>query len=85
MNVDIYRRSEANDKFTYLIVPHGQEIPQEAANVDWLLRKREVHVDESAHHLDGCEIDEPGAQIAEKGYAITSIYHQVDGKAPSLP
>ena len=85
MNIDIYRRPEANNRFTYLIVPHGQEIPQEAINVDWQLRRQKVHIDETSHHLDGCEIDEPGVQIAEKGYAITSVAHQVDGNAASLP
>ena len=85
MNVDIYRRPEPANKFSYLIVPHGQPIPQEAVNAEWQLRKQDVHVDDWAEHLDGCEIDHPRAQIEEKGYAITSVYHQVDGSAPTLP
>jgi hypothetical protein len=36
-----------------------------------------VHVDESADHLHPYEIDNPRAQIEEKGYAITSVFHQV--------
>lgn len=83
MNVDIYRRPEANNKFTYLIVPTGQPIPHEAENVDWQARQRDVHVDDSTQHLHPYEIDDPRAQIAEKGYAITSVAHQVEGsKAP---
>jgi hypothetical protein len=77
MQVDIYRRAEAGNKFSYLIVPRGQEIPQEAANVDWLARQTDVHIDDAEEHLHPYEIDDPGKQIAEKGYAITSVTHQV--------
>jgi hypothetical protein len=84
MQVDIYRRPEANNKFTYLIVPAGEPIPEEATNIDWQARQRDVSVDESAEHLHPYEIDNPRAQIEEKGYAITSVKHQVTaaGNAP---
>ncbi len=83
MQVDIYRRPEANSKFTYLIVPKGQPIPEEATNVDWQARQRDVHVDDAEEHLHPYEIDNPAAQIAEKGYAITGVTHQVPaGDAP---
>jgi hypothetical protein len=80
MNVDIYRRPEAGNKFTYLIVPAGQPIPEEAVNTDWQARQQGVAVDESQEHLHPYEIDNPRAQIDEKGYAITSVYHQVEGQ-----
>jgi hypothetical protein len=84
MNVDIYRRPEAGNKFTYLIVPAGRPIPEEATNIDWQSRQQAVHVDESSEHLHPYEIDNPRAQIDEKGYAITSVFHQVasGGNAP---
>ena len=84
MNVDIYRRPEAGNKFTYLIVPAGRPIPEEATNIDWQSRQQAVHVDESAEHLHPYEIDNPREQIDEKGYAITSVFHQVasGGNAP---
>jgi hypothetical protein len=84
MNVDIYRRPEAGNKFTYLIVPAGRPIPQEAINIDWQSRQQAVHVDESSEHRHPYEIDNPRAQIDEKGYAITSVFHQVasGGNAP---
>jgi hypothetical protein len=85
MNVDIYRRSEPGNKFSYLVVPHGQPIPEEAASVDWQQRGREVQVDDAAQHLDGCEIDDPAGQMREKGYAITSVYHQVSADTRSAP
>lgn len=79
MKVDIYRRPEAHAKFSYLIVPAGREIPQEAVNTDWQARQQGVDVDESAQHLHPYEIDNARAQIAEKGYAITGVAHQVAG------
>ena len=83
MNVDIYRRSEPGNMLSYLIVPTGKPIPEEATNVDWQARQRDVHVDESTEHLHPYEIDNPRAQIEEKGYAITSVFHQVDaGQGP---
>lgn len=83
MKVDIYRRSEPGNMLSYLIVPAGQPIPEEATNVDWQARQREVHVDESEEHLHPYEIDNPRAQIEEKGYAITSVYHQVASQGDS--
>jgi len=77
VHVDIYRRSESGNKFPYLLVPHGQCIPEEATNIDWALRQRDIHVDDAATHVDPYEVDEPRRQIDEKGYAITSVLHQV--------
>jgi hypothetical protein len=83
MKVDIYRREEAQDRHSYLLVPQGQEIPQEAANVDWKQVQSGVDVDATALHLHPYEIDRPREQLDEKGYAITSVYHQVEaGKGP---
>jgi Family of unknown function (DUF6139) len=80
MKVDIYRRAEAHNKFTYLMVPSGQAIPEEAVNYDWQARQQGVNVDETQDLLHPYEIDHPRAQIDEKGYAITSVYHQVEGQ-----
>ncbi len=85
MEVDIYRRTEANNKLTYLIVPAGHVIPEEAVSTDWQLRQQGVNVDASEEHLHPIEIDKPREQIAEKGYAITSVYHQVEVGSGRLP
>lgn len=84
MHVDIYRRPEPGNKFSYLLVPHGEPIPDEATNIDWALRQRDIHVDDTASHVEPYEVDEPRRQIDEKGYAITSVFHQVDAR-PDVP
>ena len=81
MKVDIYRREEDHQMFSYLIVPQGKDIPPEADNVDWHVRQLAVDVDDTQEHLHPYEIDNPRGQIAEKGYAITSVYHQVPAQA----
>ena len=78
MKLDIYRRSEPEHKLSFLAVPAGQEIPQEAINVDWRVVANSVEVDVDAPSLPDYGIDVPGKQIDEKGYAITSVYHQVE-------
>ena len=85
MQVDIYRRPEADNKVSYLLVPHGREVPQEVTNIDWALRKQDVSIDETSAHLDSYEIDNPSGQIAEKGYAITGVTHQVPAGNGHIP
>ncbi|GAA6121110.1 MULTISPECIES: DUF6139 family protein [unclassified Acidovorax] len=78
MRVDIYRRTEAEGKFSHLVVPEGRPIPQEAINTDWESEMSGQELDESAAHWDDFGIAEPGRQISEKGYAITSVKEQTD-------
>jgi hypothetical protein len=84
MEVDIYRREEAGNKFSYLIVPHGQWIPDEATNVDWQLRQRGVHVGDAAEYVHPYEVEHPREQIEEKGYAITRLADQVPASKASV-
>ncbi|WP_305806881.1 DUF6139 family protein [Stenotrophomonas sp. YIM B06876] len=78
MRMDIYRRAEAQEKFSHLAVPEGRPIPQEAINVDWESEHRGIELDEDARHWDRYGIAEPGRQIREKGYAITQLSAQTD-------
>jgi hypothetical protein len=78
MKLDIYRRPEPQHKLSFLAVPAGQEIPQEAINVDWHVVGNNLEFDVEAQQLADYGIDEPARQIREKGYAITSVYHQVE-------
>lgn len=78
MRVDIYRRAEAEGKFSHLAVPEGRPIPQEAINTDWESELRGQELDEESGHWDDFGIPDPGRQLREKGYAITSVREQTD-------
>lgn len=78
MKLDIYRRPEPEHKLSFMAVPAGQPIPQEADNVDWKLVATATELDVETPSLGEYNIDEPGRQIREKGYAITSVYHQLE-------
>lgn len=77
MRVDIYRRPESQHKLSYLVVPEGRVIPEEATNVDWVSDKRGTELDESSAAWPDLGIDAPERQLREKGYAITGVQHQV--------
>lgn len=79
MRVDIYRRTEAEGRFSYLTVPEGRAIPQEAINTDWEAVHRGKELDESAAQWPQLGIVDPGRQLQEKGYAITSLTRQTHG------
>jgi len=78
MQLDIYRRPEPEHKLSFMAVPAGRPIPQEVDNVDWKLVAAATEMDVDATNLREYAIDHPGDQIREKGYAITSVTHQVE-------
>ena len=78
MRVDIYRRPESEHKLSYLVVPQGKVIPEEATSVDWLSDQKGADLDESTASWPELGIDAPGKQIREKGYAITGVLHQIE-------
>jgi hypothetical protein len=73
MRVDIYRRAEHEGMFSYLAVPEGKRIPEEATNTDWEVEAQRVEVDDADGPLQRYRIVTPLAQISAKGYAITSV------------
>ena len=78
MQLDIYRRPEPEHKLSFMAVPAGKPIPQEADNIDWKLVATATEMDVEAPSLPEYAIDNPSQQIREKGYAITSVLHQVE-------
>nr|WP_315255666.1 DUF6139 family protein [uncultured Duganella sp.] len=76
MRVDIYCRDEAQGKHTYLAVPEGKPIPEEATNTDWHAEAQRVEVDDQRDELPAYHIEHPLAQIGAKGYAITGVSAQ---------
>ena len=77
MRVDIYHRPEPEHKLSYLVVPEGRVIPEEATNVDWVSEQRGAEFDEAESAWEELGIDDPQRQIREKGYAITGVLHQL--------
>jgi len=80
MRLDIYRRPEPQHKLSFMAVPTGQPIPQEADNVDWHLVATGQELDVDSGDLAEYGIEQPAQQIREKGYAITSLAHQVEDR-----
>jgi hypothetical protein len=75
MRLDIYRRAESDGKFSYLAVPEARNIPEEATNTDWEIETRALEVEDDASRLPDFDINNLSGQIAEKGYAMTSVMH----------
>lgn len=72
MKVDVYRRPEAAGKYSYLAVPEGRAIPNEATNVDWETALSNVDLDPAHEPVEGLSADDALRQINAKGYAISS-------------
>ena len=83
MRVDIYRRTEPHDIFSYLAVPEGKIIPEEATNTDWQPEAQGVEVDEAAGTLPEYHIEQALEQISAKGYAITGLKDMGETEHPS--
>lgn len=73
MRLDIYRRPENGGKYTYLAVPEGKMIPEEATAMDWENAERGWNFNEDQDALPEFKIEDPVEQISSKGYAITSV------------
>lgn len=73
MRLDIYRRAEHDGLFSYLAVPEGKPIPQEAISTDWEAASLALEVEDGADALPDFHIRQPYQQIDAKGYAITSV------------
>lgn len=73
MRLDIYKRPENGGFYSYLAVPEGKTIPDEAMSVDWETAERGIEFNEDDTMLSQFAIEEPLGQISAKGYAITSV------------
>lgn len=73
MRLDLYRRPEAGGKYSYLAVPEGKRIPEEATNTDWQLLAQGFDVSDEDEAMPDYAIEHPFQQIGSKGYAITSL------------
>lgn len=73
MRLDVYQRPEAGGRFSYLVVPQGRPIPEEANRIDWQLAGEGIEISSETQTLEDFSIERPFLQLDSKGYAITSI------------
>jgi hypothetical protein len=74
MKVDVYKRPEADgDRYSYLAVPGGKPIPEEATNVDWETEQQNADLDENHQPVVGLSYEDAEQQISQKGYAISHV------------
>ena len=77
MKVDVYKRPEQGGLFSYLAVPEGRPIPNEATAIDWETAEHNVDLDEDNQPVDGLNAMDALAQIETKGYAISSNQNKI--------
>ncbi len=76
MRVDIYRRPEISGQYSYLAVPQGKPIPDEATNTDWEAAQRDLDLESlegNDEEATGLFFNDAFQQISDKGYAISSV------------
>ncbi len=73
MKVDLFRRPEADGQYSYLAVPQGRPIPEEATNTDWEAHQPDIDLERQDEKQTGLYADDVTEQIDEKGYAISSV------------
>ena len=88
MRVDMFFRAEQQGRVSYLAVPQGRPIPEEATNTDWEIASQGIELAVTDAQLTGLDAGDAERQIDDKGYAISSIRHPgkpwpVDGESGS--
>ncbi|RXZ38619.1 hypothetical protein D9O50_03660 [Oxalobacteraceae bacterium CAVE-383] len=73
MKVDVYKRLDSGNLHSYMAVPTGQAIPEEATNTDWEIDRRNVDLEPGKTPQSSLKPDDALQQIDEKGYAITHL------------
>lgn len=71
MKVDVYKRPEREGMYSYLAVPEGRPIPEEATNIDWETAENSIDLDENNEPVLGLSAEDALSQISAKGYAIS--------------
>lgn len=76
MKVDLYRRPDTDGDFSYLAVPAGKAIPNEATNIDWETVRQGEEVRPEELLLLDATLEDLEDQFGAKGYAISSTAKQ---------
>jgi len=78
MKVDVYKRPDTPGQFSYLAVPEGRPIPNEATNIDWETADQNIDIDENHQPVHGFSLQDAVQQISTKGYAISSRQNRIN-------
>jgi hypothetical protein len=79
MKLDIYKRPETNEQFSYIAIPEGKMIPEGVLETNWEVVTRGREIDNPGGLRDFF-IDKPLDQIEVKGYAIAGSKDFVEGQ-----
>lgn len=77
MKVDLYKRPDTNGDFSYLAVPAGRAIPNEATNIDWQTVREGEELRPEEYDLLNASLEDLEEQFGKKGYAISSTPNKV--------
>lgn len=77
MKVDVYKRPDQGGLYSYLAVPEGRPIPNEATNIDWETAESNIDLDPNNESVLGLSADDALEQINAKGYAISSVQNKI--------
>lgn len=77
MKVDVYKRPEPEGLYSYLAVPEGRPIPDEATNIDWETEQQSIDLDENHEPVVGLSYEDAQQQINMKGYAISHMGEKI--------
>jgi hypothetical protein len=77
MKVDVYKRPEPEGIYSYLAVPEGRPIPDEATNIDWETEQQNIDLDENHQPVLGLTYEDAQEQITAKGYAISHLSDKI--------
>lgn len=84
MKVDVYKRPEREGMYSYLAVPEGRPIPNEATNIDWETAENSIDLDENNEPVLGLSAEDALSQISDKGYAISHTQNYKLSIGPSV-
>lgn len=84
MKVDVYKRPEREGMYSYLAVPEGRPIPEEATNIDWETAENSIDLDEDNEPVLGLSAEDALSQISAKGYAISHTQNYKVSIGPSV-
>ncbi|WP_019142276.1 DUF6139 family protein [Noviherbaspirillum massiliense] len=77
MKVDVYKRPENEGRYSYLAVPEGRPIPEEATSIEWETAEQNIDLDPNNEPVLGLSPEDALQQIDAKGYAISRVHDKV--------